>query len=502
MSPLKKNVLIAITLLPVFFLLHNYNELFGFIKTSQVINYGLIIYGSIAVCLLILLLTKKWTAKSSVVLLSLVFFILLFGPINNYIRLIVHTSILRSYYIVFGICFLILVVIIRKIVKAKSISEKTIQFLNIATIFITATELFMFFNNQSIYNKTKNLIYPYKPLSEKYVSPNSPDSSKPDIYFFVFDAYTNNKMLKEIWNYDNTALTDWLKDNGFHLPSNTRSNYNFTAFSVSSTFNMNYIDPRKGSNASIPKNILEANESMSNNETMDILKKENYSINFLAPFKNCIQENNLGHFFEYLSDRQIARQTLIGSLRDSKAWHYVLNKWSNTNDSLTYQEPLLKKLGLIRNTVAEIEGTVDSTTNRKPHFVYGHIMVPHEPPLFDLSGNFLSYDQTLHALPFDTYTAQIRYANTLIKEIVSYIKAHNKPNTIIIIEGDHGYGFFPQDSIPRFAFSNFNAFYFPDKNYSRLYDTMSPINTFRIVFDQYFNQDFPLLKDSSTVVSE
>src|SRR5579862_2230408 len=142
MSPLKKNVLTAILLLPIFFLLHNYNELFGFIRTSQVINFGLIIYGSLAICLFTLLLTKKWSARSSVILLSLVFFILLFGPINNYIRLIGHISILRSYYIVFSICFLALIIIVRKIVKAKNISVKTIQFLNIATIFIKTNEIF------------------------------------------------------------------------------------------------------------------------------------------------------------------------------------------------------------------------------------------------------------------------------------------------------------------------------------------------------------------------
>jgi arylsulfatase A-like enzyme len=129
-------------------------------------------------------------------------------------------------------------------------------------------------------------------------------------------------------------------------------------------------------------------------------------------------------------------------------------------------------------------------------------MVPHEPPLFDSSGNFLSYDQALHASMFDTYTAQIRYANSLIKEIVSSIKAHNKANTIIIIEGDHGFGFYSHDSIPRFAFANMNAIYFPDKDYSRVYDSLSPINTFRIVFDQFFKQRYPLLKDISTVVSE
>src|ERR1700683_1666403 len=100
----KKNVLTALILLPVFFLLHNYNQLFGFIKVSQVINYGLIIYGLLALCLLLLIVSKKLTPKSSVILFSIVFFILLFGPINNYIRLIVHSSILRSYYVVFSIC--------------------------------------------------------------------------------------------------------------------------------------------------------------------------------------------------------------------------------------------------------------------------------------------------------------------------------------------------------------------------------------------------------------
>jgi hypothetical protein len=502
MSPLKKNVLTALLLLPIFFLLHNYNELFGFISIQQILRYGLIIYGILAICLLIIYLSRKWGAKSSVILLSVTFFVLLFGPINNYVRLIVRSRTFNSYYLVFTICVLLLIFIIRKIVKSKAIPAKTILFLNVAIIFITATEILMLLNYQSAVNKTKNLIYPYKPLSEKYIVTGIPDSSKPDIYFFVFDAYTNSKTLKQVWNFDNDKLTDWLEGNGFHLPADTRSNYNFTAFSLSSTFNMNYIDSKKGSNAGIPRNILQANESMSNNETFDILKKENYTIDFLAPFKNSIQENNLGHFFEYLSDRQIARQTLIGSVHDSKIYAYLLNKLSNTSDSSNYKKPLLEKLRLIRSTVDEIKKTTDSTTNRKPHFVYGHIMVPHEPPLFDSSGNFMSYNDVLNAKPFNTYTAQIRFANSLIKEIVTHIKSRNKPNTIIIIEGDHGFGYYPPDSVSRFGFSNFNAIYFPDRNYSLLYDTMSPVNTFRIVFNQYFKQSYPLLKDSSTVVSE
>ncbi len=87
-------------------------------------------------------------------------------------------------------------------------------------------------------------------------------------------------------------------------------------------------------------------------------------------------------------------------------------------------------------------------------------------------------------------------------ELVDYVQVHNKPNTVIIIEGDHGFQYFRADSIPLFAFKNFSAIYFPDKKYENLYDTMSPINLFRIIFDKYFGQHFGLLKDSITVVKE
>ena len=53
---------------------------------------------------------------------------------------------------------------------------------------------------------------------------------------------------------------------------------------------MNYIDEGKGSDGTVAKYILQANESLSNNETFSILKKEDYNLNFLAPFNNNIKE--------------------------------------------------------------------------------------------------------------------------------------------------------------------------------------------------------------------
>jgi hypothetical protein len=40
-----------------------------------------------------------------------------------------------------------------------------------------------------------------------------------------------------------------------------------------------------------------------------------------------------------------------------------------------------------------------------------------------------------------------------------------------------------------------NAYYFPDQNYAALYPAISPVNSFRVIFNQYFGTDLELLED-------
>ncbi len=45
-------------------------------------------------------------------------------------------------------------------------------------------------------------------------------------------------------------------------------------------------------------------------------------------------------------------------------------------------------------------------------------------------------------------------------------------------------------------FKILNAYYLPGHN-DLLYPTISPVNTFRLIFDTYLGADYPLLKDIS-----
>ena len=54
------------------------------------------------------------------------------------------------------------------------------------------------------------------------------------------------------------------------------------------------------------------------------------------------------------------------------------------------------------------------------------------------------------------------------------------------------------DSALRDAFFNLGAYYFPDHEAGKwLYDGITPVNIFRVVFNRYFGAQYKLLEDKS-----
>jgi hypothetical protein len=501
MAIFSKRALIFLLLLPAFFLLHNYNELFGFLSIVRMLKYAAILYPSLLIAYGVLRKFIHPDARVALLVFVLLLFFLFFGPSHLFLRQLFPTSALSSYRVFVPLWALVLIFFALRILAVPTISPKLISYLNVVMIFFISWELISIALNFSSLQKSANLIYPQKNLCIQYVSKKIPDSTKPDIYFLVFDEYTNNDMLSQLWHINNEGITNWLSAHDFYIPSHSKANYTFTPYSISSTFNMDFIDPKKGSDATVAKNILQANQSLSDNETFCILEKENYLLRFVAPFNNRIEENGLGHYFDYLKDDQLYRQTLIGSLDADISWNFKVGKWTAPKDSLAEYNKQKAVYLTSLNAIRQVEATADNQKSRRPQFVYGHFLILHEPHVFDSNGNFRPQPIGRDAPMFKTYPMEVLFANKVIQELISYIFQNNRKNTIIIIEGDHGFRKLPP-ALVRCSFPNFSAIYFPDKNYDRLYSDLSPINTFRIVFNQYFDQNFPLLKDSSTLVKE
>jgi len=73
------------------------------------------------------------------------------------------------------------------------------------------------------------------------------------------------------------------------------------------------------------------------------------------------------------------------------------------------------------------------------------------------------------------------------------IIAESDRPVLILLQGDHGPGHFT----PEARMEILNAYYFYDQNYANLYEDISPVNSFRIVLNTYFEQELPLLEDVS-----
>lgn len=63
----------------------------------------------------------------------------------------------------------------------------------------------------------------------------------PDVYLIIADEYAGNKDLADIYGVDNTPFLDSLRQRDFFVANNSRSNYNYTTYSMASVLNMDYL---------------------------------------------------------------------------------------------------------------------------------------------------------------------------------------------------------------------------------------------------------------------
>jgi hypothetical protein len=126
---------------------------------------------------------------------------------------------------------------------------------------------------------------------------------------------------------------------------------------------------------------------------------------------------------------------------------------------------------------------------QSPKLVFVHLVIPHHPFVFGPNGeqvNLPDYDK-------NGYRDQVIFINKQITTIVKNIITHSDRPPVIVIQGDHGA---PTGLIPsNVHMAILNAYYLPGADPSALYAGISPVNTFRVIFNQYFGGSYPMLKD-------
>ncbi len=340
----------------------------------------------------------------------------------------------------------------------------------------------------------------------------APGLAMPDIYYIVLDGYERADTLLDSYGYDNSGFLDGLKQRGFYIADQSRANYLSTNYSLSSTLNLVYFQD-------LPRGILQvARYSLRINYVTDFLRRRGYRIVvfdsgtgntndqsadlFLTPDPASAARAPDVNPFEVLLIRTTMARLMIGQAADTA---------SDAPAADSVRESVNHELALRRERISfAFSHLPDFAENPDAEFVFAHIYSPHIPFLYGPSGETLQYhgDPTVNWFLVrpdkyvEYYGYQLDYLNRSILETIDRIQQSSTGPVVIILQSDHGDDFLLDWKNPTArgvaARSGIlNAIYFSDRSYEMLYPSISPVNTFRVVFDEWFAARYELLRDST-----
>lgn len=315
--------------------------------------------------------------------------------------------------------------------------------------------------------------------------------SKPDIYYLVFDRYGDAQTIRD-YGLDND-LDAYLTTKGFYVARASRSNYMKTVLSLASSLNAEYLDEvLRGKERSA--NWAPVHNHIWHHRVGGFLRSQGYSYTHLGSWYYPTRENpqatrNINYY------TTIPRAVL--RLFDSKAFAPVQSAFGPWFDDR------LQNWYRVRRQVEDVQQLVATPA---PKFVFLHVLVPHPPYVFDRDGSFVTRGQERQRSLAENYRNQVQAANAMIRGMVERILRDSPSPPVIIIQGDEGP--YPQGT-GREAFDwrtasstqllaktgILNAYYLPGADTGVLYPTISPVNSFRVVFNTYFGTNLPLLPD-------
>lgn len=309
----------------------------------------------------------------------------------------------------------------------------------------------------------------------------------PDIYYIILDAYGRADVLQEMFGYDNSPFLKSLESKGFYVAQCSQSNYGQTMLSLTSSLNFDYLDSLTNSLTANTDTRAPLRALGQYNKVRKFLSSQGYNI---VSFATNFPVSEWKDANDFLSPPPQGMNDFETILAQTSLWRVPMDMVDEPPERISaewYRRRTLFALGQLEKTVPAIPS---------PKFVFAHLVIPHHPFVFGPNGEELNSIET--GVPkFDEYKVkypgQVTYINKRILAIVDLILKRSLKPPIIIIQGDHGPA--PFDVIPR-RMKNLSTFYFPD-NTKGLYPTMTPVNTFRVIFDKYFGQNYPMLEDRS-----
>jgi hypothetical protein len=326
-------------------------------------------------------------------------------------------------------------------------------------------------------------------------------AERPDIYFIILDTYTRQDAYQEVLGYDNTDFIEALRQRGFYIAGCSLSNYTATSASLIASLEMQYLDELNPPLGTGYKNLTFLDPFLQQNRVSATLKATGYT---LVTFESGYMPTELVGADVYLAPdaanlltggltryESLVMQSSLGILVYDFAEHLPASvQYFLDAPYVAHRERILFELDQL--------GRLEAIG--RPKFVFAHILAPHTPFVFTWDGQPVDRDTpfTLNDDPElndkvlynQRFIDQTLFINTRMLELIDQILAQ-EGDPVIILQGDHGL-----PSSGKWATAMLNAIRLPDGE-ENLYPTMSPVNTFRLVFNQLFDAGLSVSPDRS-----
>ncbi|MBU0686371.1 MAG: LTA synthase family protein [Candidatus Margulisbacteria bacterium] len=390
-----------------------------------------------------------------------------------------HLSLLLISSILFGLTLYILV-------KIKRGLDDFAKFLNIVAFSLILISLI---NIGFVLLSSRNAQRYQKEDKIEVIDSKKGISELRNIYYIIFDRYASVSTLKSAYDYDNTPFINSLAKRGFYIADKSVANYPVTWASLSSSLNLDYFDPDKA------VDLKDAKKKLEENQVWPFLKAKGYKFIHFGSGWHPLSRNRYADVnFNYYFPDEFSMYLYENSL-----FYPILTK-------LFSFDRRSQKHARVLYTFDKLAQTTDM---EEPVFVFVHFQLPHQPYTFDKNGNFISRGEEIRRGRKRAYLEQLIFANQKIIELIDKILADSKKPPIILLQSDEGPYPLSQELDGKFDVNKMtndeiaqkmriiNAYYLPNINKRSLYPSISPVNSFRLVFNHYFDANFDLLPDQS-----
>jgi hypothetical protein len=369
------------------------------------------------------------------------------------------------------------------------------RILNIIAISLIVINLFNIIRHEV---KAARLSHGAAPVSKEQdaASPSPEELSKlPDIYLIILDEYAHPDTMKEWYDYDSSAFIKSLEDKGFFIASRSRTRTPNTQDNIAQVLNMEYLTTGSqweggkwvGTEPEAQLKPDEAFQKIADSSVVDFLINKGYRYIYQASgFERGRYQEGIkkkaDHYFDF----------------------YVATEFGHVLWNTTMIAPFYRAITGSRYEKIHRGGVLGTLENLKrmpdmqsPKLVITHLMSPHYPFVFGAGGEFIDPVNYKNYKDKRFYLGQYIFISTEIEKVVETLLKESKTPPIIILQSDHGLRpHHPDIIIGSDDWQKIlNAMYVPGLDTDMLPHNISPVNTFRLVFNQYFGTGYPLLKN-------